>query len=61
MEYRVVQSGYEKMVMIALGKVERLVKQLIEQGWEPQGGISVLASGSNYIAAQAMIRKGVDL
>ena len=38
---------------------EKLVEEVelkIQEGWVPQGGISV-ANGTNFIFAQAMIRK----
>jgi len=47
-DYTVVRAG------ASWGQLEDLVKQYLDMGWEPLGGVSVGSDGALY---QAMIRK----
>ncbi len=60
MDYRVVVVCDGNSVVVATMNLERKVKELIEQGWKLQGGVSVskegYSSSSRLVMAQAMIK-----
>ena len=57
MKYQVVWS-MDSTFLSAKQEVEQKVNQLSQEGWEPQGGVSVALSDSGLkIVTQAMIKK----
>ncbi len=54
MEY-VVAYGYGRTTEDAKTELEEEVSVLIEEGWEPQGGVSIAYNECGYIFSQAMI------
>lgn len=57
MKYQVVEAGGLK-IEDAVKRLEREVKELCSEGWEPQGGISIAVTDYQwYIVCQAMIKK----
>ena len=57
MKYQVVKAGGLE-IEDGVKKLEREVKELCSEGWEPQGGISIAVTDYQwYIVCQAMIKK----
>lgn len=57
MEYMIAKVG-AKSADLALERIENEVNFMVNQGWTPQGGAQIATVGANYIAIQAMVRKG---
>ena len=49
MEYAIIESD-------STAGLEEKVRALIEEGWRPQGGISIIGQSGFYTLLQAMVR-----
>jgi len=56
MQYTIVsaESNYPRD---AIKKVEKEVERLCNDGWKPQGGVSVSVTISSYTYAQALVKE----
>ena len=62
MEYKVISFtarptlGWEHGLEGTLERLELLVKQQLENGWRPTGGVSVIEHPEGYTAVQAVVK-----
>ena len=57
MQYQVV-CGQDSSMRCAMEELEKKVKKLCQEGWKPQGGISIAVNEEHewYYACQAMVK-----
>lgn len=56
MQYQIV-CGQDSDMRYALKGLEKEVKKLCQEGWKPQGGISIASNDYDwYCACQAMVK-----
>ena len=58
-DYKIVSKKEKLFDYLALNELESAVKNLVAEGWEPVGGVSLVFDqiSNTYTASQAMIKK----
>ena len=58
-DYKIVSKTEKLFAYLALNELESAVKNLVAEGWEPVGSVSLVFDqiSNTYTASQAMIKK----